>query len=70
MDHEHHDMSEHRETANAAMYLVIPRLARDIAVGRTEDSRLFQKKIHVVNLFVKKIKQVPCCRRRVCRSSG
>ncbi|MFP4436449.1 MAG: hypothetical protein ACLFVO_04315 [Chloroflexaceae bacterium] len=37
MDHEHHDMSEIRETANAAMYQAILCLAGDIASGRAEE---------------------------------
>jgi hypothetical protein len=37
LDHEHHDKSETHETANAAMYLVIPCLAWDIASGRAEE---------------------------------
>ncbi|MFP4439394.1 MAG: hypothetical protein ACLFVO_19300 [Chloroflexaceae bacterium] len=36
----------------------------DIASGRVEDSRSFSQKIHAVNFSVKKIKRVPCCRRR------
>jgi hypothetical protein len=36
-------MSEHRETANAAMDQAIPRLAGAIAAGRAEDSMLFHK---------------------------
>jgi len=38
LDHEQHEMSEHRETANADVYQTIPRLAGDIASGRAEDS--------------------------------
>ncbi|MFP4437058.1 MAG: hypothetical protein ACLFVO_07405, partial [Chloroflexaceae bacterium] len=38
-----HEMSEHRETANADMDQAIPRLAGDIASGRAEDSMLFHK---------------------------
>jgi hypothetical protein len=34
-------MSEHRETANAAMDPAILRLAGDITSGRTEDSHSF-----------------------------
>jgi hypothetical protein len=35
LDHEHHDMSEKHEPAGAAIYPAIPRLAGDIASGRT-----------------------------------
>jgi hypothetical protein len=37
LDHEHHDMSEHRETANAAIHQVISVLVGDIASGRAEE---------------------------------
>jgi hypothetical protein len=36
----------------------------DSASGRAENSRSFSQKIHNVNFFVKKKKEVPCCRRR------
>ncbi|MFP4435837.1 MAG: hypothetical protein ACLFVO_01185 [Chloroflexaceae bacterium] len=45
MDHEHHDMSEHRETGSAAMHQAIPHLAGDIASGRAEDPILFHKNV-------------------------
>ncbi|MFP4435855.1 MAG: hypothetical protein ACLFVO_01275 [Chloroflexaceae bacterium] len=38
-------MSEHCETANAAMDQAIPGLVADIASGRAEDSMLFVKKL-------------------------
>ncbi|MFP4440902.1 MAG: hypothetical protein ACLFVO_27010 [Chloroflexaceae bacterium] len=38
MDHEHHEMNETRETANAAMYPPIPHLAGNIASGRAEET--------------------------------
>jgi len=41
-------MSEHRETANAAMDQAIPHLAGDIASGRAEEPGSFPKKIHKV----------------------
>ncbi|MFP4438414.1 MAG: hypothetical protein ACLFVO_14320 [Chloroflexaceae bacterium] len=41
LDHERHDMSEHRETANAAMDQAIPCFAEDIASGRAEANRAF-----------------------------
>ncbi|MFP4439995.1 MAG: hypothetical protein ACLFVO_22390 [Chloroflexaceae bacterium] len=44
MDHEHHEMSEHRETTNADMYQAIPRLAGDRASGRVEPDILLEKK--------------------------
>jgi hypothetical protein len=54
LDHEKHDMREHRETANAAMAQAIPRLAGDIAVGRAEEPGSFPKKIHFVDFFGKR----------------
>ncbi|MFP4438072.1 MAG: hypothetical protein ACLFVO_12560 [Chloroflexaceae bacterium] len=45
MDYEQHDMSEHRETANADVYQAIPRLAGDNASGRAEDPMLFHKTV-------------------------
>ncbi|MFP4436955.1 MAG: hypothetical protein ACLFVO_06890 [Chloroflexaceae bacterium] len=44
MDHEQHKMSEHRETANADLYQVIPRSFEDIASGRVEETRSFCEK--------------------------
>ncbi|MFP4440171.1 MAG: hypothetical protein ACLFVO_23295 [Chloroflexaceae bacterium] len=41
-------MSEHRETANAAMDQAIPRLAGDIAFGRAEETSLFTNMLYVV----------------------
>jgi hypothetical protein len=38
-------MSEHRETATAAMQQAIPDLAGDIASGRTEDTMLVHKNV-------------------------
>ncbi|MFP4440676.1 MAG: hypothetical protein ACLFVO_25860 [Chloroflexaceae bacterium] len=44
MNHEHREMSEHRETIRAAMDQAIPCLAGDIASGRVEATRsLFPK---------------------------
>jgi hypothetical protein len=72
-------MNENRETANAETYPAILRLAGDIAPFDDAQGRLrqggtfsvfFTKKIHVVNFFVKKIDQVPCCRRRIGLLSG
>jgi len=37
-------MSEHRETANAAMDLAISRLMGDIASGRAKETRSFSQK--------------------------
>jgi hypothetical protein len=45
---------------------VVPPPEVDIASGRVEDSRSFSQKIHTLcKFFVKKIKSVPCCRRRI-----
>jgi hypothetical protein len=43
LDHEHHEMSETRETANADMYPAIPGLAGDIASGRAEEAIFIHK---------------------------
>ncbi|MFP4436224.1 MAG: hypothetical protein ACLFVO_03175 [Chloroflexaceae bacterium] len=40
MDHEQHDMRETRETVNAAMDQVIPRLVGDITSGRAEEEKV------------------------------
>ncbi len=45
LDHEHHDMSEHRETANAAMDQAIPCFAEDIASGRAEEDILVHEHV-------------------------
>jgi len=44
LDHERHEVSETRETANADMHQAIPGLVADIASGRVEDSRSFSQK--------------------------
>ncbi|MFP4439972.1 MAG: hypothetical protein ACLFVO_22275 [Chloroflexaceae bacterium] len=44
MDHEQHDMREHRATATAAMDQAILHLAGDIASGRAEETRSCFKK--------------------------
>ncbi|MFP4439082.1 MAG: hypothetical protein ACLFVO_17715 [Chloroflexaceae bacterium] len=41
MDHEQHEMSENRETANSAMDRAILHLAGDIASGRAEEPGSF-----------------------------
>jgi len=63
-------MSEHRETANAAMDQAIPRLVGDIAAGRAEEVIFPTKTLHRVQRFCEKDKKVPCCRRRIGFSSG
>jgi hypothetical protein len=64
LDHEHHDMSEHRETATADRYQA-SHIWRGISPhsttlragsGRAEETCLVHKKIHNVNFFVNKIK--------------
>jgi hypothetical protein len=60
-------MNEIREVAGAAMYQAIPRLAGGSSPTGRKLPDLFHKKIHVVNFFVKKKKEVPCCRRRIGR---
>jgi hypothetical protein len=45
-------MSEHRETANAAMDQAIPHLAGDIASGRAEDSMLYHKNVAQSAIFL------------------
>jgi hypothetical protein len=63
-------MNETREAAGAAGYQAIPRLAgRSPPAGRKLPD-LLHKKIHVVNFFVQKKKEVPCCRRRIWLPSG
>jgi hypothetical protein len=54
LDHENHDMSEKRETANADMQQTIPRLTGDIASGRAEVSIFFTKNLHCVQIFCEK----------------
>jgi len=49
---------------------VVTELKENCVSGRAEDSMLFHKKLHKVQLFVKKIEKVPRCRRRVGFSSG
>jgi len=44
LDHEHHDMSETREPAGAAMDQAIPHLAGDIACGRVEPIIFFDER--------------------------
>jgi hypothetical protein len=55
LDHEKHEMSENRESANADIDQPIPRLTGDIAAGRAEcditfsgtfgsESQMFRKK--------------------------
>jgi len=41
-------MSEKRKTANADIAQAIPRLAGDIASGRTEEPSLFTPMLHIV----------------------
>jgi hypothetical protein len=78
LDHEHHEMSENRETTNADMQQAIPGLVADIAPFDDAQGRLWQGgRFHafshecctMCNIRVKK-KKVPCCRRRVRFSSG
>jgi len=71
LDHEQHEISEHRETANANTYQTIPRLTGDIASGRTEEtsscSRNFGSKSQN---FVNKKKQYHAAAGEICRSPG
>jgi len=69
LDHERREMNEQRETTSAAMRYVILCLTMDSASGRVKDSLLFHKKSRC-ECFVKKIKSVPCCRRRIGLPSG
>jgi len=57
-------MSETRETANADMDQVIPRLVGDIAAGRAEEVLFFTKMLHRVQHFCEKSWFLPPCRRR------
>jgi hypothetical protein len=63
-------MSATRETANADMDQVIPRLVGDIASGRAEEVIFFTKMLHRVQHFCEKREKVPCCRRRIRIPSG
>jgi hypothetical protein len=65
LDHKQHDMSETRETANAAMSQALARLAGDIAAGRAEDSSYSTKILHSMQNFCGIAKTVPRCRRRI-----
>jgi len=65
LDHEQHEMSETRETANAAIHQVILRLVGNIASGRAEGIRSFSQKNSRCEFFCEKEKRVPCCRRRI-----
>jgi hypothetical protein len=56
LDHEGREMSEHRETANAAVDQPIPHLAEISSPAGRKIPDLFHKKIHFVNFFVKKKK--------------
>jgi len=47
-------MSETRETVNADMDQVIPRLVRDIASGRSEEVIFFTNMLHNVQTFPEK----------------
>jgi len=49
-------MSEHRETANAAMQQTIPGLVGDIASGRAEETRSFSQKNSRCEFFCEKEK--------------
>jgi hypothetical protein len=57
LDHERREMSEKRETVNAAMDQAIPRLAGNIVTGRVEDSILFPKKFAQSANFLGKTKK-------------
>jgi len=46
LDHEHHDMREHREMAHAAMHQAIPGLVADIASGRAEENSTMLPQAH------------------------
>jgi hypothetical protein len=74
LDQEQHEMNETCETANAAMYPAIPRLAGDIAPFDYAQGRLrqggrfhaFSQKICTeCKFFVKKLDHVPRCHRRI-----
>jgi len=54
LDHEEHEMSEHRATANVAMYQAILHLVGHIASGRAEGIRSFSQKNSQRDFFVKK----------------
>ncbi len=74
LDHEHHDMSEQRETATAAMQQAIPgfdggyrpirRRSGQAPAGRKIYS-FSQKCCTLCNIFVKKTDHVPRCRWRI-----
>jgi hypothetical protein len=65
LDHEQREMSDKREITSAGMHYAILRLTVDSASGKTEETRsLSQKTCTKCNMFVKKKKEVPCCRRR------
>ncbi len=68
LDHEHHEMSEIRETVNADIDQVIPHFVGDIASGRAEANSSFARKNSLSELFCEKEKSVPCCRQRFGRS--
>jgi hypothetical protein len=63
-------MSETRETVNAAMHQAMPGLVADIVSGRVEDSRSCSQKNSQREFFCEQETNVPCCRRRICRSPG
>jgi hypothetical protein len=54
LDHEHHEISEKRETANADVYPAISRSVEDIAAGRAEETIFFTKNLHTVQIFCEK----------------
>jgi hypothetical protein len=57
LDHEYHEISENRETANADMQQAIPGLVGDSASGRAEEISLFTKIWLREPNFGEKIKQ-------------
>jgi hypothetical protein len=56
LDHERREMSEKRETANAAMYPAIPCLTGNIASGTVEETRSFAQKNSRCEFFCAKEK--------------
>jgi len=57
LDHEQHEISENRETANADMDPAIPRLVGDIASGSAEEARSFSQKNSLSEFFCEKDKK-------------
>jgi len=58
LDHENHETSENRETANADIYPAISRLVGDIASGRAENPILFHKQCCTGCNIITRIKSI------------